>query len=49
MIVFGVQDTMKAMELRALETIMLYENIEVMRYVIKNPVKDETKTFLLTP
>ncbi len=47
MIVFGVEDTMKAMELGALETMMLFENIEIMRYEIKNPVKGETKTFLL--
>lgn len=48
MIVFGVQDTIKAMELGALETMMLFENIEIMRYEIKNPVKNETKVFLLT-
>ena len=47
MIVFGVEDTMKAMELRNLETIMLFENIEVTRYEIKNPVKDETKVYYL--
>jgi len=47
MIVFGVQDTIKAMELGALETMMLFENIEIMRYEIKNPVKNETKVFLL--
>ena len=47
MIVFGVEDTMKALELGALETMMLFENIEIMRYEIKNPVKNETKTYLL--
>lgn len=47
MIVFGVEDTMKAMELGALETMMLFENIEIMRYEIKNPVKGETKIHLL--
>ena len=47
MICFGVEDTMKAMELGALETMMLFENIEIMRYEIKNPVKNETKTYLL--
>jgi len=47
MIVFGVEDTMKALELGALETMLLFENIEVMRYEIKNPVKNETKVFLL--
>lgn len=47
MITFGVEDTMKALELGALETMMLFENIEIMRYEIKNPVKNETKIFLL--
>ena len=47
MIVFGVEDTMKALELGALETMLLFENIEIMRYEIKNPVKNETKVFLL--
>lgn len=47
MIVFGVEDTMKAMELRNLEMIMLFEEIEVTRYEIKNPVKDETKVYYL--
>jgi len=47
MIVFGVEDTMKAMEGGALETIMLYENLDITRYVIKNPVKGDTKTHFL--
>ena len=47
MIVFGVEDTMKAMELGNLETMMLFENIEVQRYEIKNPVKDEVKVYYL--
>jgi len=49
MIVFGVEDTLKALELGALELIMLFEDIEVTRYVIKNPVKGDTKTLFLTP
>lgn len=47
MIVFGVDDTMKALELGALETMMLFENIEVMRYEMYNPIKDEKKIVLL--
>ena len=47
MITFGVDDTMKALELGALETMLLFEEIEIMRYEIKNPVKQETKVFLL--
>jgi len=47
LIVFGVDDTMKAMELGALECMLLFENIEVMRYEIKNPVTGEVKVHLL--
>lgn len=49
MIVFGVEDTMKALDLGALETLMLFEDLEVTRFVIKNPVKGDTKTLYLTP
>lgn len=47
MIVFGVADTMKAMGLGSLKTILLWDNIEVMRYKIKNPVTGEFKEFFL--
>lgn len=47
MIVFGTADTMKALELGALETILLFENIEVMRYEIKNPVNSEIRVHFL--
>ena len=49
MIVFGVEDTMKALELGAVETLLLFENLEINRYVLKNPVKGDTKTLLLNP
>ncbi|CDW89307.1 eukaryotic release factor 1 [Stylonychia lemnae] len=49
MIVFGVQDTMKALELGAVETILLFEELEITRYVIKNPVKGDTRTLFLNP
>lgn len=48
MVVFGVSDTMKAIEMSAVSTVLLYENIEHVRYVIKNPVNGETKTWYLT-
>ena len=38
---------MKALEMGALETMLLFENIEVMRYEINNPFRNETKTYLL--
>jgi peptide chain release factor subunit 1 len=43
MIVFGVNDTMKALEMSALEKILLYEDIDITRFEIKNPVKGDTK------
>jgi peptide chain release factor subunit 1 len=46
--VFGVQDTIKAMEIGALETMLLFEELTTMRYEIRNPVKGETKVYLLT-
>jgi len=49
MIVFGVEDTMKALDMTALETLMLFEDIEVMRYEIRNPVKNETNVYFLNP
>lgn len=47
MIVFGVEDTMKALEIGALETLMLFEELEVTRFEIKNPVKGDTKILYL--
>jgi peptide chain release factor subunit 1 len=49
MIVFGVHDTMKALEMSALEKLLLYEDVEMTRYVVKNPVKGDTKVYYLTP
>jgi peptide chain release factor subunit 1 len=47
MIVFGVEDTMKALELGALEKMVLFENLEVNRYEVKNPVKGDSKVMCL--
>jgi len=49
MIVFGVHDTMKALEASAVKVIMVFEDIEITRYEIKNPVTDEVKTWYLNP
>jgi len=43
MIVFGVEDTMKALELGALDLIMIYEELDITRFVIKNPIKGDQK------
>ena len=47
MIVFGVHDTMRALEQGALETLLLFEEIDLVRYQIKNTVKGDSKTFFL--
>jgi peptide chain release factor subunit 1 len=49
MVVFGVEDTMKAIELGALDTLMLFEDLQINRYVLKNPVKGDTQVLLLNP
>jgi peptide chain release factor subunit 1 len=49
MVVFGVEDTMKAIELGALDTLMLFEDLQINRLVMKNPVKGETQVLLLNP
>lgn len=49
LVVFGVEDTMKALEIGALETMMLFEDLEVTRYHLKNPIKGDDKVILLNP
>lgn len=48
MIIFGVNDTMKALEMSSIEKVLLYDEVEHMRYEIKNPVKGETSVIYLT-
>ena len=38
---FGIDDTFKALELGAVEFLILYENLEVNRYTLKNPQTSE--------
>lgn len=47
MILFGVEDTMKGLELGAVETVLLFEELDVTRYVLRNPAKGDTKTLYL--
>ena len=49
MVVFGVNDTMKALEMSAIDKLLLFEDVEMTRYVIKNPVSGDTRTYYLTP
>ncbi len=34
---FGIDDTLKALEMGAVETLIVYENLELNRYIFKNP------------
>lgn len=45
---FGVDDTFKALELGAVETLIVYENLDVTRYVVKNPLNEEIKVLYLS-
>jgi len=49
MVVFGVNDTMKALEMSAIDRLLLFEEVEMTRYVIKNPVSGDVRTYYLTP
>ncbi len=49
LVVFGIEDAIKALELGALETLMLFEDIEAHRLVLKHPIKGDTKVLILTP
>lgn len=46
---FGVQDTLKALDMGAVETLLVFEGLEHHRVVIKNPHTDEVNTHFLTP
>ena len=33
---FGIEDTLKALELGAVETLIVWENLDITRYVLRN-------------
>ncbi|KAJ3700881.1 hypothetical protein LUZ61_004586 [Rhynchospora tenuis] len=39
--VFGVEDTLKALETRAMETLIVWENLDINRYTLKNSTTGE--------
>lgn len=47
MICFGVDDTMKAVEMSAVDKILLYDEIELTRYEVKNPATGKINTWYL--
>jgi len=44
---FGIEETLKALEMGAVETLIVWENFDVMRYVLRNTQTQETKTIHL--
>ena len=46
---FSVQDTLKALEMGAVETLIVWENLSIVRYVLKNHETDDLITLNLTP
>jgi peptide chain release factor subunit 1 len=47
MIVFGVHETIKALEMGTLETLLVFEDLDMYRYQTKHPMKGEVKTYYL--
>jgi len=47
-IVFGLDQTMKALELGAVETLIVWENYETTRYVLSNPATGTQSVLFLT-
>lgn len=45
---YGVRDTLAALEMGAVETLVVWENLDTNRYEIKNPATNETKILHLT-
>jgi peptide chain release factor subunit 1 len=46
---YGLEDTMRALEMGAVETLIVYENLDVMHYTIRNPQTEETKEVDVMP
>jgi len=46
---FGVDDTLNALEQGAVETLIVWENLDTMRYVLKNHSTDQEKILFLRP
>lgn len=46
---FGVDDTIKSMELGAVETLIVWENLDINRFFLTNPSTGATKILFLNP
>jgi len=47
--VFGVEDTIKAMENGAVQKLIVWEDLEIIKFKLFNPTTEEKKTIYLTP
>ncbi|GMT08898.1 hypothetical protein PFISCL1PPCAC_195 [Pristionchus fissidentatus] len=47
--VFGVKDTIQGLEMGAIETLICWENLDIMRYKLKNGTTGEEKVITLRP
>lgn len=46
---FGVEDTLKGLELGSVETLICWENLDIQRYVLKNHASGTETVLHLTP
>lgn len=46
---FGVEDTLKALEMGAVERLIVYENLDVCRIVLKHPVTGVESVYFFNP
>jgi len=46
---FGIRDTMRALDMSAVHTLIVYENLQLQRVVTENPITKEKKEHYLTP
>ncbi|XP_064601678.1 eukaryotic peptide chain release factor subunit 1 [Liolophura sinensis] len=46
---FGVEDTLRALEMGAVDILIVWENVDIQRYVLKNHQTDEEKVLHLRP
>lgn len=47
--VFGVEETLRAMESGAVETLIIYENLDILRLVLRHPQSGDEKVIHLRP
>lgn len=46
---FGISDTLKALELGAVSTLIVWENLNIQRYTLRHPLTSESKILHLNP